>query len=103
MSEELARLRREVKSHAEFEESQLFPALARVLGDRPPEVDRLVQEHRELSAQLDALDQAMNTRDAGAVCAQLVAFAKAFDAHSLDEADILDTTANIMEPGGPAA
>ena len=99
----LESLRSEVESHALYEEMKLFPALARILGSSPPEVTRLIAEHGELSGMLDALDEAVADGDAHLVSARLHSFAAAFDRHSEDEANILDTTANLMDPGGPAA
>jgi iron-sulfur cluster repair protein YtfE (RIC family) len=97
------KLRAEVVAHAAYEEQELFPALGRLLGDTPPEIDRLVAEHKQLAGLLDALEESVGDGDPMQISANLLTFARAFDAHSEDEANILDTTANLMDPGGPAA
>ena len=97
------RLRAEVVAHAAYEEKELFPALTRLLGDAPPELTRLVAEHRELAGLLEALEASVRRADPNEISDRLTAFARAFDAHSEDEANILNTTANLMDPGGPAA
>lgn len=97
------RLRNEIESHAAYEELKLFPALVRVLGGSPPEIAELVAEHRQLGELLDRLDEAVAAGDANLVGTRLHTLAVAFDRHSEAEANILDTTANLVDPGGPAA
>jgi hypothetical protein len=99
-----------LRAHARFEEKMVFPELRRFLGEDCERVEALERQHRALRADLDFLEAGARgvvkegrPLDMQAVKARVEALVQAFDLHGEHEAELLDTTANMIEPVGEGA
>lgn len=99
-----------LKAHSRFEEEKVFPELRKLLGADCARVDELERQHRALQADVAFLEEGARgvvhegrLLDMEAVIKRVHRMVEAFDEHGELEADVLDTTANLLNPAGEGA